>query len=270
MGSNYHANGYTIFNNILSHNKIDLALSEISEVFTQQLDSIGQEAYVSPCLEDQLQVNTAILLQKDSQRFRSALKICARLNSVQMLTINDNVTKLLHDISVAMPALFTNAELNIISKSFDRPDWYNGLPTHQDWPAMQGSLDAVVVWIPLVDITPGKFPLEVIPTSHKKGLLPFKKEKGYAHTEPMCYDDESFVPLSVPKGSIVLMSSFLLHRTSYEGEDNTIRLACSARYDNAMEPSYIDRGYPTALRRYIDRDLIEENFPSEREMEAVY
>ncbi|QTN30431.1 phytanoyl-CoA dioxygenase family protein [Rhodoferax sp. AJA081-3] len=41
---------------------------------------------------------------------------------------------------------------------------------HQDYWSVQGSLDGVVVWMPLVDVDKENFPLEVIPQSHLKAF----------------------------------------------------------------------------------------------------
>ena len=51
---------------------------------------------------------------------------------------------------------------------------YFGLTSHQDYWSVQGSLDGVVVWIPLVDVDKEIFPLEVAPQLHLRGVPPLR------------------------------------------------------------------------------------------------
>ena len=52
------------------------------------------------------------------------------------------------------------------------------LPFHQDFRSMQGSLNSIVVWIPLLDVRDIDGPIEIILKSHKLGLLKSKNQNG--------------------------------------------------------------------------------------------
>ena len=119
---------------------------------------------------------------------------------------------------------------------------------------MQGSLDGFVVWIPLVDVDANRYPLEVIPGSHRHGILPsIENPDSTWEILPDHYAERDFVPALCEVGDVIFMSNFTVHRSSTRGDDR-LRLACSTRYDNADDPSFIERGYPTAYVRSVRRE----------------
>lgn len=175
-----------------------------------------------------------------------------------------SVYELLHDPAIAgfLSTLLGWREIfipggqvvHVMSDMLRIPGGYHGFSAHQDWPSVRGSLDGLVVWVPLMDIDAGLYPLEVIPGSHQAGQLPLKQDPDNPwEVHPDYYDDADFVPVEVRKGDVVFMSNFTVHRSSPQGAFDRVRLACSTRYDNGDEPSFIERGYPSAYRRSIDR-----------------
>lgn len=144
--------------------------------------------------------------------------------------------------------------VHLMSDMLRTPGGYHGFSAHQDWPSVRGSLDGLVVWVPLMDIDAGLYPLEVIPGSHRAGQLPLKQDPDNPwEIRPDCYDAADFLPVEVNKGDVVFMSNFTVHRSSPQGPLERVRLACSTRYDNGDEPSFIERCYPSAYRRSVDR-----------------
>lgn len=152
--------------------------------------------------------------------------------------------------------------VHIISPDFRISGGYYGAAAHQDWPSTQGSLDMVTVWIPLTDASIGNFPLEVIPGSHKQGLRDGKMNGSVLEVEA---DDKEFHPIECKVGDVVLMSGFTVHRT---GPGAGFRAAVSQRFDNAAEPTFIERGYPCAQKRVVDREI--KWRPTKEQIEAVY
>ena len=142
------------------------------------------------------------------------------------------------------------------ANSLKIPNGYFGLEAHQDFPSVQGSLDGFVVWVPLVDIDVNRYPLEVIPCSHKNGILPSSENSSASwEIKPECYQEADFVPAICEVGDVIFMSNFTVHRSSKKG-DNRLRMACSTRYDNANEEAFIERCYPSAYIRSVERKII--------------
>jgi ectoine hydroxylase-related dioxygenase (phytanoyl-CoA dioxygenase family) len=118
--------------------------------------------------------------------------------------------------------------------------------SHQDFPSVQGSLDGVVVWFPLVDVDRDNFPLEIIPRSHKLGLLPtINHGEATWEVKPGSYNEADFLPIEAKAGDVLFMSVFMIHRSSLEGKPGSFRLAMSTRFDNGDEPTFVDLCVPT-------------------------
>ena len=54
-------------------------------------------------------------------------------------------------------------------------------PWHQDWLSMQGSLNSVVIWLPLVNIDEKIGGISILEGSHKFGLIESKKDNWFAN-----------------------------------------------------------------------------------------
>lgn len=188
-----------------------------------------------------------ILYHQDIEKYKAHLAICAKLPSIQNLFMNDNVQNTLVELGLEVPVPPTHPVMNVMGLPI--PGGYNGTEEHQDWPSIQGSLDMITVWIPFMNITKDSYPLEVAPGSHKCGLLD-------GHTDgsvtKVYYDNSAFIPLECSVGDIVFMSGFLVHRT---GLGVGFRIAASMRFDNAAEPTFIERNYPCAQKRTVDREV---------------
>ena len=63
------------------------------------------------------------------------------------------------------------------------------------------------------------------------------------------------MPAICEVGDVIFMSNFTVHRSSKKG-DNRLRMACSTRYDNANEEAFIERCYPSAYIRSVERKII--------------
>lgn len=170
-------------------------------------------------------------------------------------------TRLLGNI-IAVPIIISQPVLHVMSPALCIPDGYYGTAAHQDWPSTQGSLDCVTVWIALTDAGIGNFPLEVIPGSHKRGLLEGKMNGSVLEVD---YDEKEFVPIECKAGDVIFLSGFTVHRT---GAGTGFRVAVSQRFDNAAEPTFIERGYPCAQKRIVDREVRWK--PTVEQVRAIY
>ena len=113
------------------------------------------------------------------------------------------------------------------------------------------------------------FPIEVIPGSHRQGLCPGRQLEHYYEVDPSCYGEQDFVRVAAQRGDALLFSTFLVHRSGQEGTDG-VRLAISARYENAAEPTFVDRVYPFAQTRVVQRELIVKDFPRREQVAGIY
>lgn len=159
----------------------------------------------------------------------------------------------------------------IMAESLRIPGGYFGIVSHQDFPSVQGSLDGVVVWFPLMDVAADNFPMEIIPGSHLRGMLPMIDHgPSTSEVDPACIADMNFVPLEMMAGDVAFMSVFTVHRSCLVGRPDAFRVAMSTRFDNADEPTFVERCYPTAYTRSVERRQYVKDFPQLDQVKATF
>lgn len=189
------------------------------------------------------------LQRRGKEGYISYLSMLAKTVAMQQFFTSYGIQYNLVQIGISSPVIVSQPVLHIMSPSLRIPDGYYGTVSHQDWASVQGGLDMVTVWIALTDAGIGNFPLEVIPGSHLGGLREGKINSSVLEIE--C-DEKEFLPLECRAGDVVFLSGFIIHRT---GHGTGFRVAVSQRFDNASEPTFIERGYPCAQKRIIDREI---------------
>ena len=79
---------------------------------------------------------------------------------------------------------------------------------------MQGSLDSVVVWTPLVDVDLSLGAIQAAPGSHRCGLLAEDYTDDFGIVTQ--FSDEDFVSVEMRKGGALFFSAFLKGRWSQD------------------------------------------------------
>ena len=57
----------------------------------------------------------------------------------------------------------------------------------------------------------------------------------------------------------------MVHRTS-EHDDGLVRIALSGRFNNALEKTYVEHGYPTPYKYSYQTDLIRQGLPDQADL----
>lgn len=196
------------------------------------------------------------IIASTEESFKSAFKrgpeiymnylfLISRIIEAQEIFLNIEEIKEL----ISSPVMVSHPSCHVMSPDLRIPGGYYGTEAHQDWASTQGSLDSITVWVALTDVSAQNFPLEVILGSHKQGLREGKLNGSVLEIE--C-DDSEFIPIECNAGDAIILSGFLIHRT---GRGTGFRVSISQRFDNAAEPTFIERGYPCAQKRVVDRDI---------------
>ncbi len=244
--------GFHVEKALIPVSGIEACLVDLNEVFQRQLSACGIGDPGS--LHQRMQA----LHRADIARYKKVLAALWRLHSVGVLFAQPAITSFLKDFfgfrSMFMPG---GQCLHVQSLALRIPGGYFGLEPHQDWPSVQGSFDGMVAWIPLTTVGPDNFPLELVPGSHRRGLRPPHDGNTADKWVVREYADPDFVPVYVEPGDVVFMTNFTVHRSGLGGHPEHLRLACSTRYDNGDEPSFIERAYPTAYTRGVQRELMD-------------
>ena len=241
--------GFYIAKNLLDQKSICKTNESVKQHFDNQLMLLGSK------LPKDIFDSMKLLHHLDIERYKKTVGSLWRKMSIYNLLHHANIQQFVDENFGIKDIVISGGQvLHVQSESLRIPGGYFGLPAHQDFPSVNGSLDGFVVWVALQNVDKDRYPMEIIPYSHTKGIFPtFKNEHSVMEISHDCYVESDFKPVLCDVGDVVFMSNFLVHRSSQQG-DGGLKLACSTRYCNADEPSFINRCYPSAYIRTVDRE----------------
>lgn len=263
----YKERGYLLLEGLFKKEEVDVIRDEAREVFALQMarlgilgsEDVGEEEFERGMFE---------LFEKDVATFANCGKQAQHLISLHRLALDERIVNKLNELGLEFPNVSTRPVMYFNHRNLAKKEVYWKLSAHQDWRSMQGSLDSVVVWIPLVDVDEDLGALEIIPGSHKWGLLEAEMAEGYGQLEEEIENAE-MIPVEVEKGDALFFSSFLAHQSGTNVTEH-IRWSCHFRYNNLREETFVERGYPHPYVYHPQKELITENFPSRELVEQAF
>jgi ectoine hydroxylase-related dioxygenase (phytanoyl-CoA dioxygenase family) len=264
----YLSDGYVVARGLVDEAELRSISREIAELFRIQLRRLGLRVAPDDTREA-FRTNTLELLKADVQTYISTARLTQMLPSVHRLLISEPIMDLVRCLGLKFPLISTRASIHIMSDELKIPNGYHKSPPHQDWRSMQGSLDAIVLWLPLFSVSERSHPLEIVPRSHIHGLMDTVEHIMTPAVEDRRASEDMFVSLPVEPGDVIFFSSFLVHRTGEHG-DGLVRVALSGRFNNAVEQTFVEHGYPTPYSYSYRKDLIFPNFPTVNDMKTIY
>ena len=263
----YRENGYLLMKGFLDGREVDEVREEAKKIFTLQMERLGI-VDSEDIGEDEFEQGMFSLFEKDMAAFANCGKQAQHLISLHRLSLDERIVNQLEELGLEFPNISTRPVMYFNHERLAKKEVYWKLSAHQDWRSMQGSLDSMVVWIPLVDVDESLGALEIIPGSHKWGLLEAEMADGYGQLEQEIADSE-MVSVEVEKGDALFFSSFLAHQSGTNVTEH-IRWSCHFRYNNLCEQTFVERGYPHPYLYQPQGDLITENFPSRETVNEVF
>lgn len=259
--------GFVVVRGALPPARVAGQLDECRDVLRRQMRRHGVPGAEGE--GDAFDAALAGLFRASMQSYLAAARLTQYLPSLHRLGTEGPVLDAVNALGLAQPVISTRPVVHIISDDLVVPNGYHRTPAHQDWRSVQGSLDALVVWVPFVPVEPGQNALEVVRGSHRKGLLPTVPHAFGNAVAPGVLDDGDFVPLTVAPGDLVVFSMLLVHRTG-EGAAPGVRWAASFRYNNLDEPSFIERDFPNPYIYRPRDELLFEDFPAPADLRRVF
>lgn len=208
------------------------------------------------------------LYSRDFQAFFNCGKQVQHLVSLHRLGLEPEIMFTLRELGISTPIISTRPVCYFNNPATASREVYHRVFAHQDWRSMQGSMNSIVVWLPLIDVPMNLGPLEVVPESHKHGLLTTSLEEGFGRVDETVVPNASFVPLEVKMGDALFFSSFLIHRSG-NNTSGGFRWSCHFRYNDLDDPSFISRGYPHAYVYKPTPELLTPDFSTRDAMSAM-
>jgi hypothetical protein len=263
----YKADGYLLAKQFFPRAEIARIRGEAKQIFVAQLRRLGIVGD-DDVPEDVFERGMGELFDADLQTFTNCGKQAQHLISLHRLSLDERVVRAIVDLGLEFPNVSTRPVLYFNSRRLAKKEVYWRLSLHQDWRSMQGSLDSIVVWVPLMDIDRSLGALEIIPGSHKLGLLQAEMVDGYGHIEE-AVSESDLVSVEVEAGDALFFSAFLLHQSGTSVGD-AIRWSCHFRYNNLHEPTFVERGFPHPYIYKPQEELITKDFPPRTRVADVF
>ena len=262
----FNRNGYVHLREFFDADAISQVREDAKTVFINQMQ--GQGLLLNKNVSEK-EFETALyaFFDRDSTGFINCGKMCQHLISLHKLALGAPILSKLSGLGIKTPNICTRPVMFFNSPHLAKTESYYKSPPHQDWRSMQGSLNAIVVWVPLVDIGKELGALEIVPGSHLLGLLDSVEDDWYRTIEGTT--DDQYVPVEVEAGDALFFSAFLLHRSG-DNITDSIRWSCHFRYNDLDEPSFIERKYPNPYIYKPQQELITKDFPSKVQLQHLF
>jgi phytanoyl-CoA hydroxylase len=264
----YQREGYFVARNLISEQTLERIACDISGVLVRRAQALGlrfEQGTDRAALTNQL----SALFNSGPANYMAAAKLTQHLVGVHRLGVSPELATALNALGIEEPSISTRPVIHYMANCLRIEGGYHKTPPHQDWRSVQGSVDGVTVWMPLFDIAIDDYALEIIPRSHRLGLLP-SADHAFGHrVGDSVVPDNSFVALPIRRCDALFFSGFLVHRTGTSGGD-LVRIALSYRFNNAAESTFVRRNYPDRYVYRAEKDLIDVGFPKCEDLDAVF
>jgi ectoine hydroxylase-related dioxygenase (phytanoyl-CoA dioxygenase family) len=259
--------GYVVIRDAVGRRRLSGLLDGFRDVFRRQIRrlDIADAGARGSAFDTAL----AALFRSSMPDYLAAAKLTQYLPALHALGAGEDILAILRRLGLASPVISTRPVVHIVADALKVPDGYHRTPPHQDWRSVQGSLDSLVLWLPLVPADEDFAPLEVLPGSHRAGLLPSEPHPFANRVAPAAIDEAAFRPVSAAPGDVVAFSMFLVHRTGARQRPG-VRWSVSFRYNNLDEPGFVERGYPNPYIYKPREDLLAGDPPGPAAMARIY
>lgn len=260
--ADYRERGIVVAKGLIPKAMTDAVLSDHTDVFDYEMRHLGLPTEPFDTIEG-FGANLRRLLGHSVERYIACCKVSQYSIALHRLSLSAEIEQLLSDLGLDQPIVNSRPVCHFTSDALVIPGGYHKSPPHQDWRSMQGSLDAVVLWLPLTPITADGHPVEFVAGSHKLGLLNTEPHPATPQVVDSRITDEKFVPYYSDVGDVVAFSAFTVHRTSPKGQNPRLRMAVSFRYNNLSEPTFVERGYPIPYSYKYTLDVLHPELDTE-------
>jgi len=233
----YHDNGYLITKNLVPPGDIHEIRKDAINIFKRQLGRCGYH----PENYEEFERDLYAFFLEDQEAFVNCGKHMQHTTSLHKLSLCPQILEVLKMLGLSSVTICTRPVLFANSKHLATKDIYHTIPAHQDMYSMDGSANAIVVWLPLINVTKSLGALQIVPKSHTMGLLTSSVTEGFGMVDR--YKDDDFVSLELDVGDAVFFSSFLVHRSGDNSTDS-IRWSANFRYNDVDDADFIARKYP--------------------------
>jgi phytanoyl-CoA hydroxylase len=268
MMDHFRRDGFVVVRDAFATDGLARVTADIAGVFGRRARAVGLKIE-DPADHQGFSSVLTELFRHDLKSYIATARQTQHLASVHQFGLSPPVMKIVAELGLAVPAISTRPVIHYMANQLKIEGGYHKSPIHQDWRSVQGSLDGITIWLPLFDVGINDYPLEVVPGSHRRGLLPSVDDAFGHRVADGEVDERDFEPLTLRRGDAVFFSGFLVHRTGSVGGPE-VRIALSYRYNNCAEASFIERNCPSPYTYGPDMRLLQTDFPTAADVAKIF
>lgn len=251
----FEQNGFVCVHNVFT--------SEINEIRNSMIDVFQEYTNDKSKSFNQLLFD---LFNEDFDGYHGCANACQRILELTRLSASKKMQNILKDLGLRKPIVNTRPLVSFSSSRLAKHETYWKVPAHQDWYSMQGSINAITCWAPLIDVSNDMGPIEFSPGTHKNGPVDHDDIK----VPLILLDNFEYVSVKLNAGDAVFFSPFTVHRSGNNKTKDQIRWSVHMRYDDAEEATFINRKYPYHRVDKRKEGILHPGFPSVELLKGYY
>lgn len=255
--------GYQVLKNVFPQSLIHGIRHEVKQIFFTQMIRKGVAPENMDLDSDEFDEMMGVFFKEHQSTYLDCGKQVQHIWSLHELSLSNKIRKILLRHNMKVPHISTRPVVYINGKHVSKAAVNHTVPAHQDYVSMQGSINSLVIWIPLLNVTVSNGALQIVPKSHLQGVVGNSgsdKADGFS----VIPDDPKlkYMDAELVVGDALLFSSLLVHRSG-KNDSGKIRYSCHFRYNDLAEKSFIDRGYPHAYQYFPINEVLRPEFETQ-------
>ena len=265
-------NGYLHLIDFLPKEEVTTILNDAKGIFFKQFINkgyLGLESSLNEISEELFNNCLYRLFEDDIECLTNCGKQAQHLISLHRLSLTKKIIEILTELGLKTPVISTRPVMFFNHPKLAKKKVFYKVEAHQDWGSMQGSLNSIVIWVPLINIDKNLGALEIIPKSHLSGLRTDHIESGFRMVSLSDEEKKELLAVNVNVGDVLIFSSFLIHQSG-ENSSNKPRWSCHFRYNDLDDKTFIDRKYPHAYIYRPTEEIITKDFPKLEDLTKIF
>ena len=198
--------GFTILKNVIQRFDLERFESACKNVFDAQLLVCGGDA--GGTLFESMKSLYSVDYDRYAMTTSSLWRMTECSDIFSSMDLREEIRSALGTVSLFQPG---GMVVHIMATELKFKGGYFGFPAHQDYPSIGGSLDGIVVWIPIYDVDENRYPVEIIPGSHKQWMWESEKSDNSSAIMPELY---KFFTKNDQRVNDKIMQAFIAYASS--------------------------------------------------------
>ena len=232
-------NNVELIRNVVSSNKLDNFLSEMSLFFNLRVNDF-----------EDLKHGLIDIRNNDEEIYLNKMKVFSKSILVRNFIDFDTLTKIARNQGIDFPTQFSYPVLHISCNDLIPDKAKRGVKTHQDWPSQLGSLNSIVVWVPIYGADNSNGGLWFYGKAEPARLFNAESNGSVTQISEDALGDYKSEYFSVSPGDALVFNQLIPHKSL---PNPSFRISISFRIEDGMDKEWENRNFEYAHEIKINR-----------------